>query len=212
MHNNTIINTNRSVLALLRGLVPKRPLTADEALRIAELQANRLLEHFQIPSGPVPSEIVSQLPRIRVVREPGLPISGAAHWDGRHWVITLNADEHRLRQRFSLMHEFKHVIDHTTKEFLYHDRRWQTADEQAERVSDYFAACLLMPKRVVKSFWFQPQQSIDGLAERLRVSQTALRYRLDQLGLTERSARCDRRFAPARPLATLAPALAGRRQ
>ncbi len=211
MHNNTIINTDRSVLALLRGLVPKRALNYEEALRIAELQANRLLEHFQMPSGAVPSEIVSQLPRIRVVREPGLPISGAAHWDGRHWVITLNADEHRLRQRFSLMHEFKHVIDHTTKEFLYHDRRWQTADEQAERVADYFAACLLMPKRAVKSLWYQPQQTIERLADKLRVSPTALRYRLDQLGLTERSARCDRRFAAARSLIPLTPA-AGRRQ
>src|SRR2546423_13801623 len=100
----------------MRELAPEVLLPAWEALRIAELQANRLLEHFQIPSGAVPSEIVSQLPRIRIVREQGLPISGAAHWDGRHWVITLNADEHPLRQRFSLMHEFKHVIDHTTKD------------------------------------------------------------------------------------------------
>jgi Zn-dependent peptidase ImmA (M78 family) len=212
MHNYNI-NTDRSVLALLRALVPKRPLTAEEALRIAELQANRLLEHFQIPSGAVPSEIVSQLPRIRVVREQGLPISGAAHWDGRHWVITVNADEHPLRQRFSLMHEFKHVIDHTTKDFLYHDRRWQTAAEQAERVADYFAACLLMPKRAVKSFWFQPQQSIERLADKLRVSPAALRYRLDQLGLIERAARCDRRFHSTSSLGSLTPTLmAGRRQ
>ncbi len=216
MHNTTT-QTERSVLAHLRGLVPRRPLSSYEALRIAELQANRLLEHFQIPSGPVPSEIVSELPRIKVVRETNLPISGAAHWDGRNWLITLSADEHPLRQRFSLMHEFKHVIDHTTKHYMYRDTTFQTAAVQAERVADYFAACLLMPKRVVKGFWFQPQQSIDGLAARLRVSPAALRYRLDQLGLTERPPRCSRRFQtvprPSRARHSLGPAaVSGERQ
>jgi Zn-dependent peptidase ImmA (M78 family) len=117
-------------------------------------------------------------------------VSGGAHWDGRFWVITLDADEHSLRQRFSLMHEFKHVLDHTTKHFLYHDRSLHAANERAERVADYFAACLLMPKRIVKSLWFQGPQSTEHLVERLQVSPAAVRYRLDQLGLTERRTRC----------------------
>jgi Zn-dependent peptidase ImmA (M78 family) len=185
----------RSVLAMLRALVPPRPLTPSETLRIAELQANRLLEHFKIQTNAVPEEIVSELPRIRVVREMGLAMSGSAHWDGRFWLIALSADEHPLRQRFSLMHEFKHVIDHTTKDRLYSDRPFQTASEQAERVADYFAACLLMPKRVVKRLWFEGPQSIERLVEKLKVSPTAVRYRLDQLGLTEKPRRCEWRVS-----------------
>jgi Zn-dependent peptidase ImmA (M78 family) len=180
----------RGVLAMLRALVPQRPLSPWETLRIAELQANRLLKHFDIDAVPVPEEIISELPRIRVIREPGLPVSGGAHWDGRFWIITLDADEPPLRQRFSLMHEFKHVLDHTTKHFLYHDRSLHAATERAERVADYFAACLLMPKRIVKSLWFQGPQSTEHLVERLQVSPAAVRYRLDQLGLTERRTRC----------------------
>ena len=188
----TDTNTNaRSVLALLRGLVPHRQLTFNEALRIAELQANHLLEHFSIDTAAVPDEIVSELPRIKIERERSLPVSGSAHWNGRYWVITLCADEHRSRQRFSLMHEFKHVLDHTTKDFLYQDRPTSSAYEQAERVADYFAACLLMPKRVVKRLWFEGPQSVERLAERLRVSPAAARYRLDQLGLIDRAARCE---------------------
>jgi Zn-dependent peptidase ImmA (M78 family) len=183
--------SERGVLAMLRALVPQRPLTPSETLRVAELQANRLLEHFEIQTDVVPEEIVSELPRIRVVRELGLPMSGSAHWDGRFWLIALNADEHPLRQRFSLMHEFKHVIDHTTKNWLYQDRPFKSAGQQAERVADYFAACLLMPKRVVKRLWFKGPQSIEMLAERLGVSPAAARYRLDQLGLTEQRSRCD---------------------
>src|SRR5438105_10004345 len=184
------VAAERGVLAMLRALVPQRPLSPWEALRIAELQANRLLKHFDIDAAPVPEEIISELPRIRVIREPGLPVSGCAHWDGRFWLITLDADEHPLRQRFSLTHEFKHVLDHTTKHFLYYDRSAHAATERAERVADYFAACLLMPKRIVKSLWFQGPQRTEHLVERLQVSPAAARFRLDQLGLTERRTRC----------------------
>lgn len=189
---DTSINTNTtSTLALLRRLVPRRPLTFNEALRIAELQANRLLEHFKIETTAVPDEIVTELPRIQVERERGLPVSGSAHWNGHYWVISLSADEHRLRQRFSLMHEFKHILDHTSKDFLYQDRPTSSAYEQAERVADYFAACLLMPKRVIKRLWCQPGQNIAHLADQLQVSPAALRYRLDQLGLTDKPPRCE---------------------
>ncbi|HZQ64454.1 MAG TPA: ImmA/IrrE family metallo-endopeptidase [Gaiellaceae bacterium] len=198
----------RSVLASLRALVPKRPLTPREALNVAELQANRLLRHFRIESATVPEEIVSELPRIRVVRDDGLPVSGAAYWNGRYWIITVNADEPLFRQRFSLMHEFKHVLDHTSKHFLYHDRPFQTAAEQAERVADYFAACLLMPKMMVKRLWYQGNQNIVALAEKLQVSPAAMRYRLDQLGLTEGPRRCDRR--PFRHASVTKPILAAR--
>ena len=207
MHH-THSNTNqRSVLASLRALVPQRHLQPWEAMRLAELQANHLLRHFQIDGTAVPEQIVSEFPRVRVIREQGLPVSGAAHWNGRYWIITLNADEPIARQRFSLMHEFKHVLDHTTKQFLYHDRPFQTADEQAERVADYFAACLLMPKKVVKRLWCQGHQNVVQLADKLGVSPPALRYRLDQLGLTEGQQRCDRRsITPA----VITPALVGR--
>ena len=119
--------TEQSVFAMLRSLVPQRPLSPAETLRIAELQANRLLQHFEIETPAVPEEIVAELPRIRIVRERFLPVSGSAHWNGRYWIITVSADEHPFRQRFSLMHEFKHVLDHTTRHFLYHDTPYRTA-------------------------------------------------------------------------------------
>jgi hypothetical protein len=190
MTHLTTRKTERSVLASLRALVPKRPLTGHEALRVAELQANKLLEHFDITTNAVPEEIISELPRIRITREP-LPVSGSAHWASGYWLITLNSQEPTSRQRFSLVHEFKHVLDHTTKHFLYRDRAFQNAHQQAERVADYFAACLLMPKKTVVRLWCQGEQNTIVLAEKLQVSPAALRYRLDQLGLTERPARCE---------------------
>ena len=74
-----ITNTNEtSVLKALRGLMPLRPLTLDEGLRIAELQANRLLELSGIDEPAVPTEIVTELPRFRVSLDFDLPTSGLA--------------------------------------------------------------------------------------------------------------------------------------
>jgi Zn-dependent peptidase ImmA (M78 family) len=178
--------------------VPNRPFAPRETYRIAELQANHLLQHHDIQTVATPEEIVSELPRLRVIRDKGLAVSAAAYWNGRYWIIALNADEPWVRQRFSLMHEFKHVLDHTTKHWLYHDRPGITADQQAERVADHFAACLLMPKRTITSLWCSGHQNIPALAAKLQVSTRALRFRLDQLGLTEPIGRCAGRPAAVR--------------
>jgi Zn-dependent peptidase ImmA (M78 family) len=182
----------RSVLASLRALIPNRPLTINESFRTAELQANRLLQRFQVETTAVPEEVVSELPRIQVLREP-MPVSGSAHWNGRYWIISVNADEPYLRQRFSVMHEFKHVLDHTRQHFPHSEKSWLAHGEQAERVADYFAACLLMPKKVVTRLWCSGHQDIPALAAKLQVSVPALRYRLAYLGLTEPAPRCEHR-------------------
>jgi Zn-dependent peptidase ImmA (M78 family) len=192
MHYTNSNNTERSVLNLLRSLVPARPLNHHEVLRIAELQANRMLEHFDIRTPAVPSELITELPRVRVHFELLLPASGAAHWNGQHWIISLNASEPARRQRFSLAHEFKHIIDHTTKHWLYHDRPSMSAHQQAEQAADYFAACLLMPRKTVKRLYGEGHQNPETLADMLQVSVLAMRYRLDHLGLSEPMGRCHR--------------------
>jgi Zn-dependent peptidase ImmA (M78 family) len=189
-------NAEGSVLALLRDLVPHRRLTFAEALRIAELQANRLKEHFDIDTAEVASEVVTELPRVTVIFDADLPVSGSTHWNGSTWVITLNASEPPMRRRFSLMHEFKHLIDHTTRGYLYGTGDPE-AHERAERAADYFAACLLMQKRWVKRLWGERMQSITELARTFGVSTQAMRYRLNQLGLIETTRRsCPPRTSP----------------
>lgn len=166
MHNNNSFE-GRSVLALLRSLVPKRSLQSFEALRLAELQANRLLETANIGNWPVPSEIVTELPRMRIEHR-DLPTSGLSFWDGQAWVIYLNAAEATTRQRFTLLHEFKHVIDHGRSGHLYSSSHRHTADEQAEQAADYFAGCVLMPKRLFKRAWGEGRQRPACLGGALR--------------------------------------------
>jgi Zn-dependent peptidase ImmA (M78 family) len=184
-------------LKLLRELVPKRRLSYGESLRIAELQANRMLEAFGIAGPRVADELITELPRMEVRVEHGVPVSGSAHWENNRWIITLNADEPYVRRRFSLAHEFKHIIDHTTKQYLYGNAdRDEGAEDRAERAADAFAAALLMPKRWIKARWYESGQNLVVLADRIGVSTRALSVRLYYLGISQATPRCP---SPNRP-------------
>jgi hypothetical protein len=173
---------SRSVLATLRSLIPERATDFEEAIKIAELQANRLLGLFNISRGAVPSDIVRSLPHIRVVYE-DLPVSGTSHWSGTHWIITLNKHDAPVRQRFTLMHEFKHIIDHGRAHLLYISNSRYSAAEQAERAADHFAGAALLPKRLLKKAWTSGLQTSSALARYFDVSIQAVEVRLSRTRL-----------------------------
>ncbi|MFD3399871.1 ImmA/IrrE family metallo-endopeptidase [Kribbella sp. NPDC058693] len=190
----------RSVLAALRSVIPDREVVFAQARKVAEIQANRFLALCDVEFSPVPSKIVSSLPRIRIVFEK-LPtwVSGTSHWNGTHWIIVLNKSEPPVRQRFTLMHEFKHIIDHGRTDLLYTGNSRYTAVEQAERAADYFAACVLMPKKLLKAAWSRGIQTSARLARDFDVSTVAMEVRLSQ---TRLSAEQDTYFqVPTRALA-----------
>ena len=169
----------RGVLAILRALVPRRLLTTDEAERVAEQQANRLLKLAGLPSAPIPNELVAELPRIAVRLDPYLPVSGSAQWISGRWLISLNASEPWTRRRFSLMHEFKHVLDHPHVDDIY------AGEAQAEHLADYFAASVLMPRSYVERVWREGMQALGALAQHFGVSEPAMALRLQHLDLRE---------------------------
>src|SRR5580704_13272227 len=100
-----------NVIRELRDLVPLRALSVAESMRVADLQAGRLLALLGIEEGPVPESAITELPRIQVERMTPSPVSGAAQWSRGRWLIVVNGAEPWGRQRFSLAHEFKHVLD-----------------------------------------------------------------------------------------------------
>ncbi|MGI8612415.1 MAG: ImmA/IrrE family metallo-endopeptidase [Nocardioidaceae bacterium] len=178
-----------SVLASLRSLVPERQLQFTEALRIAELQATRLRELTDVADDAMPESTISKLPRLCIVRR-RLPTSGMSYWNGHCWVIALNSSEPESRQRFTLFHEYKHVIDHARTERLYVGNGDHAPAEQAEQAADYFAGCVLMPKRLMKRAWCGGVQRSKQLAELFDVSTRAAEVRLAQIGLNESRPRC----------------------
>ncbi|MGO4452562.1 ImmA/IrrE family metallo-endopeptidase [Arthrobacter sp. RAF14] len=186
----TVTTTERSILASLRSLIPHRTVTDQaEALRVAELQAAKMLQFMDITSGSVPVELVGELPKIRIEYVQA-PVSGASFWSGEKWIIQLNQHESWTRQRFTLAHEYKHIIDHNHADRLYTGTIWATPQEQAEKAADYFAACLLMPKPFLKRAFYNGIQKPADLAEHFNVSEAAVRIRLQQTGLVDRRLRC----------------------
>lgn len=199
MHTNTTgqpKNESISVLRSLRSLTPARTLAFAETMRIAELQANRLRQLHGLDAQVTPQEIVSELPRLQLDYDCDLPVSGSSHWNGSVWVISLNSGEPWTRQRFTLMHEFKHIVDHGQQHRLYpgaDDLKGQVNQRLAEQAADYFAGCLLMPKRLLKTAWCSGMQRPSQLADHFGVSPRAVEVRLSQIGLRDDKRRCSPR-------------------
>lgn len=171
------------VLAVLRGLAPRRALTLGESRLVAEHQAARLLQLAKLTTPPVPSALIAELPRVLVQTDVDLPASGATHWVNGRWLLVINGAEPLARQRFSLAHEYKHALDHRYRSAMYTDLPGVSADRQAELAADTFAAALLMPARWVNRAWHDGHHRLSDLSNLFQVSPRAMARRLDALGL-----------------------------
>ena len=153
---------------------------------MAERQAHRLHRLVGVSEPPFPEQAIEFLPRLTVRYARARRLAGALRWTGHTWCIVVNRDDTWGRQRFSLAHELKHLVDHPLRSVLYRDGRFGSAHSQSERAADYFAACLLMPKAWVKRlFYDEGIRDERVLARHFQVSTAAMRYRLDQLSLYE---------------------------
>ncbi|NKY25545.1 ImmA/IrrE family metallo-endopeptidase [Nocardia gamkensis] len=171
-------------LASLRRLLPRRDITYAEAIAVAEQQANRLAAqwgHHAIQE----SDILS-LTRLDIVRanfgehpKRGDAVhSGASRYHNGRWIIWLDASESEARQRFTICHELKHILDWP------HQSSYRNLTQQEiERVCDHFAGCLLMSKVSIYRLWGDGLRTPEALAAVCRVSLAAMKVRLRILRL-----------------------------
>jgi predicted transcriptional regulator len=183
------INSPTGLLGSLRALMPQRALEPHEAAGIAERQALKLLGLLDQHDPAVNVAAIAELPRIEVRVEPNLPVSGFSQWSRGRWLIGINQDDAPVRRRFTLAHEFKHVLDHPFIDGAYVDRKRRPSEARAEAICDYFAACLLMPRPWVKQAWVGGVQDQRALAQLFGVSEAAMALRLRQLGLQDERVR-----------------------
>ncbi|MBV9487128.1 MAG: ImmA/IrrE family metallo-endopeptidase [Frankiaceae bacterium] len=175
----------------LRSVMPMRALTLSEAFAVAELQATKLLELLELRSPSVDIAKVAELPKIEVHLEPRhrMPtLAGFSQWSDGRWLIVINKDSVPGRRRFTLAHEFKHIIDHNAARIAYRnighgDKRRH--DQQIELICNHFAACVLMPRTWVKRAWANGIQGEEELAGLFKVSVEAMHTRLVYLGFLE---------------------------
>lgn len=176
----TTNHTELTTLQSLRAMMGSVRLTPSEALAVAEKQALKFLraEGCQEPRDIL--ERIEAYPWLDLAFVPDLPVSGATQLLGKRWHVAINQDDAATRQRFSLAHEFKHIIDHHTWQKSYgEDRRL------AESVCDHFAGSLLMPRPWLKREWANGRQDVDDLAAYFGVSRQAMLVRLTATGLRD---------------------------
>ncbi len=166
-------------LVSLRTLRPPRLLSTREERQLAERQATKLLRLMHADLPPYGLDLLDSVPRLRIAYETGMPVSGSTHWTGSTWVILINADEPITRQRFTVFHEFHHVVCQPFRHLM--------LDESVtERAADQFAACVLMPRRVLRRCWRLKIRHPGALADLYEVSEKTMRVRLRRLGLIQR--------------------------
>jgi Zn-dependent peptidase ImmA (M78 family) len=177
------------LIAELRLLVPDRALSYGDALQIARVQATHVRQWAKaedpninliwlVAQTAVP---VNFVPSYTLEEESGLTtdeLSGRLE-------IYINQDEPEARQRFSLLHEWKHTLDFYDADVLYSRFGWgdtEARDGMIEAIANDFAAHVLMPTGLVKRLWFETQ-NIPKMAKLFNVSMEAMSRRVDKLNL-----------------------------
>jgi Zn-dependent peptidase ImmA (M78 family) len=166
--------------------------------RKIEDAANELLERHKILSPPVNVEKIALAEGVSVERAAlAKDISGFLFRSDSSAIIGVNAKHALVRQRFTIAHELghlflKHKCDsevHVDKNFVlkFRDEISVTGEDPHEVHANNFAACLLMPRRMLvedvhaREYDLIDDESISQLAHRYNVSVQALMIRLSRL-------------------------------
>jgi predicted transcriptional regulator len=173
-----------NIISILRQLLPDRAMTWSEAHSVAERQATLLLQLVHATEPPVPQFVISNLPGVMVDWRPDWPTDAMSFKTDSFWRIVIRSNDVVPRQRFSLAHEFKHVLDDPVIDRMSQHLPVERRNERAERLCNYFAACFLMPRGWIKRDWCSGHQKLRELARRYYVSEEAMSTRLSELGLT----------------------------
>ena len=130
--------------------------------------------------------------KVRAARFESAEVSGMLRWLEGSPEIIANRDHPYARQRYTVAHELGHFFLHCKGEEhrdyvdhkidFYRHGAANEANWRAEVQANKFAACLLMPSRLVKEARDVTTSPLQ-LAEMFGVSETAMNFRLAGLGL-----------------------------
>jgi Zn-dependent peptidase ImmA (M78 family) len=161
----------------------------------AEKRAEELLDKMGVEQLPVPV--------VKIARDLGADVqyeafdgevSGMLYREQEGALIGVNSTHGGTRQRFTVAHEIAHLLLHKG---VYIDRlvriNWRDGTSDPQEVqANGFAAELLMPRRLMapeiervvsRSPQITPDRLIQELASRFKVSASAMRFRLTNLGV-----------------------------
>ena len=111
--------------------------------------------------------------------------SGTFKYENDKWIIGVNQNHHKNRQKFTLAHELGHYVLHREKNINIVDTTFFRNNDTnpIEYMANEFAAKLLMPEDKVRYLVDKQKiKNIGRLAEEFGVSASAMKYRIVSLG------------------------------
>ena len=105
----------RDFIKQLRALIPLRQLTFAESFTLAERQAGHALTLVGATEPGMALSWLLELPRVEVRLAPRYRmerLSGMTTFTHGRYLIVINQNDTHARRRFTLAHEFKHLVDY----------------------------------------------------------------------------------------------------
>lgn len=160
----------------------------------ARRRARKLIVQFEIKTPPVPVDRIAKELGIRVQYAPfDGELSGMAFVKDGKPIAGVNSLHHPNRQRFTLAHEVAHILldrnlieseVHVDRGSLRRDTLASAGVDPVEIAANAFASELLMPEQLLEAVLggrpvdLEDDDLIASLAKRFKVSEAAMRYRL----------------------------------
>lgn len=151
-------------------------------LRFYDMNADHVLNHFQIRKPPIPVRDIVLKCGIKIVSlDESEKVSGLANVadDNSTAEIGIKTGDSQARQRFTLAHELGHVLLHR-EQLSFRDEQF-SRHSHAEIEANNFAAELLMPSWLIWPL-VDADKTPEAISAIFQVSRVAAEYRLLRLG------------------------------
>jgi hypothetical protein len=152
--------------------------------QLVQMLALKYLKIAGVCGPPVPTRIVTLFNQHHEVEVRQLPLKvyhGAIWHHKDSWIIQVKDSDVSATQRFTIFHEFFHILAHSRTSPVFR-KRGSIIGSFNELLADYFAACILMPREWVEEKWTKIKD-LDKMAEIFAVPKSAMCLRLRWLGL-----------------------------
>ena len=152
--------------------------------KVVEMLAQKCLKRGGVSYPPVPTELLSLTDEQWTIETRLLPLKAyhGAIWRLREgWIVQLKDSDTSASKRFTLFHEIFHILAHCRTVPVFR-KRGSAQGSFNELLADYFAICILMPRKWVKEKWAEVDD-LDRMSEIFDVPKSAMCIRLREMGL-----------------------------
>ena len=177
-------NPQLMMLRRLRRLQPQRPLTLNEAVSVAELQAHRLLHITGINRAPIPEAVFSALSRVDVRYSADLPVAGMVHWSNDCWLIQVRDSDHPTTSGSPSATSSTTSCASSTSRSPPTKPSTAGTSNASKNVSPTTRA-RLHPQPLLQRYYTSGVQDPTALADIFQVPEPIIHLRLRELGITD---------------------------